>query len=462
MKEKSKHQKLKEKLFRKKESAWKTADKKVHVFAEEYMQFLAKSKTERTASREIVAVLKKKGFEDIEKKKKLAAGDKVFLLQKNKSVIAAVIGKKHDSMHLVGSHIDSPRLDIKPNPLYEDKGLALMKTHYYGGIKKYQWVNTDLALYGVIHTKKGKQIEWTIGEKDDDPRFLVSDLLPHLSKKQMEKSGSDIIDGEQLNIYLGNIPVDDKEVKEKVKLAVLKHLNDAYGLIEEDFSFAELTFVPADAPREIGFDRSLIAGYGHDDKSCSFANLRALLDAKPTRTAVAYFSDKEEIGSMGNTGAHSYILLDFAEILVQKLKLKKSAKQLLKNSKAVSADVTAAVNPSFSEVHDERNASHLGYGISIEKYTGAGGKYGANDASAEYMQEIRALLDEHNIVWQTGEIGKVDQGGGGTIALYLSRYGMDTVDAGPAVLGMHSPREVLSKVDLYEAYRFYKAFFSKA
>jgi len=461
MGEKTKYQKLQEKLFKEKKSAWVSSEKnKVFDFGEEYKQFLSCAKTERTAVKTLVSHLEKAGFKNINKQKELKEGDKVYLNYKEKSIICAVIGKK-PYLKLIGSHIDSPRLDIKPHPVYEDKGLSLMKTHYYGGIKKYQWTNVDLALYGVLHTKEGKKIEFSIGEKQKDPRFIASDLLPHLAKKQLEKSGNEVVEAEQLNIYLGNIPIEDKKIKEKIKLNVLNILNKEYGIIEEDFNFSELTFVPAESPRDIGFDKSLIAGYGQDDKACSFASLKAILDIKsPENTVVSYFSDKEEIGSIGNTGAYSFVLLDFAETLTKKLKVDISPGELLRNSKAISADVGSAINPSFSEVHEEKNAAILGRGVVVEKYTGAGGKYSANDASAEYMSEIRHLLTKNKIKWQTGELGKVDIGGGGTIALFLSRYGMDTVDMGPPVLGMHSPREVMSKVDLYETYKAYKAFFS--
>jgi aspartyl aminopeptidase len=461
--EKDKKNPLEEKLLSKRETAW-SADakerKKVFEFAEGYKHFLANSKTERDATTTILAHLKKEGFSDIEKSPKLKPGDKVYLNQKDKSVIAAVIGKVHDKFNLVGSHLDSPRLDLKPNPVFEDAELALLKSHYYGGIKKYQWTNVDFAMHGVIYTKEGKKIDLSLGEKEGEPRFIVSDLLPHLDKKQMEKKADEIIEAEQLNVYLGNIPVEDKDAKEKIKLNVLKILNEQYGIIEDDFTFAELTLVPAGVPRDIGFDMSLIAGYGHDDKSSSYANMMAFLEVKdPAVTAVAYFSDKEEIGSVGNTGAYSFILLDFAEMLVKKLSLDVSPKNFLRNSRAVSADVSAGYDPGFPEVFESRNSAFIGKGVVIEKYTGGGGKGGANDASAEYMQFVRQILSKNSIKWQTGELGRMDIGGGGTIALYLSRFGMDTVDAGPPVLGMHSPREVISKVDIYESYRFYKAFF---
>ncbi|NTV22761.1 MAG: aminopeptidase [Nanoarchaeota archaeon] len=454
--------KKKPELLRKKESAWLSNPAgAVQSFAEDYKGFLAVAKTERSATREIIRRLEKLGFMDIEMMMTLKEGDKVFFNIKDKSVIAMKVGKETDGLMIIGSHLDSPRLDIKPNPLYEANNLALMKTHYYGGVKKYQWTNVDLAMYGVAYTKEGVKHEFSIGEKDDEPRFLVSDLLPHLAKKQMEKTGNEIVEAEQLNVFVGNIPVKDKDAKDKVKMAVLELLNRKYGMIEEDFSFAELNFVPAGTPRDIGFDKALISGYGHDDKSATFANLRALLDSKSKNTAVAYFSDKEEIGSVGNSGAASFVLLDFAEIVVKKLGLSISPKELLVNSKAVSADVSSALDPNFPEVSDEKNATQLGFGVTIEKYTGSGGKYSANDAHAEYMNEIRKILQKNKVTWQTSELGKVDIGGGGTIALYMSRFGMDTVDAGPGVFGMHSPREILSKVDLYEAYKFYKGFFEQ-
>ncbi|MFH2020903.1 MAG: aminopeptidase [archaeon] len=460
---KDEYKKLRETVLSKKESAWPKdakGKKAVFDFAEKYKIFLANAKTERAATKTIVSELAKAGFKPLDKFSKLKPGDKVYLNQKEKSVIAAVIGKKFDRMNMVGSHLDSPRLDLKPNPVFEEGELALLKSHYYGGIKKYQWTNVDFALYGVIFTKDGKKIDLCIGEKEDEPRFIVSDLLPHLDKKQMEKKADEIIEAEQLNVYLGNIPLDDKETKEQVKLNVLKILKDTYGIVEDDFSFAELTLVPAGIPRDIGFDKSLISGYGHDDKSSSYANLAAFLEINnPEITVVAYFSDKEEIGSVGNTGAYSFILADFAEMILQRLSLKLSPNNFLRNSRAISADVSAGYDPAFPEVFEAKNSAYLGNGAVIEKYTGGGGKGGANDASSEYMQFIRKLLEKNKIGYQTGELGKQDIGGGGTIALYLSRYGMDTMDAGPAVLGMHSPREVLSKVDLYECYRLYKVFF---
>ena len=452
--------KLQEKLFRKNANSWLKANTKdVFSFCEDYKDFLFSSKTERTATKTIVKRLEKAGFSSIEEKKTLKAGDKVYYKHKNKSVIACVIGKDVSKFRLVGSHIDSPRLDLKPNPVYETASMALLRSHYYGGIKKYQWTNVDLSMLGIMTTREGKTIEFNLGEDEGDSRFIISDLLPHLGRKRMEKPASEVVEGEELNLFIGSIPINEQGVKEKVKLNILNVLHEKYGIYEEDFAFAEINFVPSGKPTDIGFDRSMIAGYAHDDKSCSYANLMALLTVKtPSVTAISYFADKEEIGSNGNTGAESLILWDFSEILIEKCGAKTSAKRMLSNSQALSADVGAALNPNFQEVHEKQNAPLLGHGIIIEKYTGRGGKYSANDTHAEYLAEIRQILIKNSISWQTGELGKIDIGGGGTIAMYLSRLGIETVDAGPCVLGMHSPREVISKVGLYESYKLYKAF----
>ena len=449
-------------------TVWEKADsatkQKIFAFAQDYKQFLAAAKTERVATKEIIARLKKAGFIDFETTTKVSAGMRIYHNYKNKSVFAAVIGEDNSHMNLVGSHLDSPRLDVKPNPLVEKNGVALLKTHYYGGVKKYQWLNTELALYGVLETKSGKQIEFSLGEKDDEPKFMINDLLPHLAKDQLDKNAREFINAEQLQIYVGTIPVESKEAKEKVKTAVLEYLNKEYSMTEEDFLYAELTFVPAGKPSDIGFDRSLVCGYGQDDKICAYSTLSALLDVKnPTITAVAYFADKEEIGSVGNTGAASFTLQNFIMMLLAKSNAKDTknsicAQEFLGRSCAISADVTAAMDPIFAEVHDERNAAYIGCGVAINKYTGSGGKYSANDASSEYMNIIRRVANAANVAVQVGELGKVDAGGGGTIALYLSRFGMDVIDAGPALLGMHAPREISSKADLYEAYKLYKAF----
>lgn len=451
-------------LILKKESYWtklsSAEQKKVFDFAKEYMQFLDKSKTERLCVEYIVDSLKKNDFKDINATNKLKVGDKVFKLFKEKVVIAAIVGKNNTAWNLIGSHTDSPRLDLKPNPIYEDSELALMQSHYYGGIKKYQWVNRPLALHGVVYTKKGKKITLSIGENEEDTKFIISDLLPHLAKSQMEKPANDVINGEQLNILVGNIPVNDKKEKQKIKLNILKILNSKYGLEEEDFNFAEFEFVPTDKATDIGFDRSMVGSYGQDDKVCVFTSLKALLNLnKLNTTAIGFFVDKEEIGSTGDTGAQSYALLNFAQEYIQKLDLKLQTGKLFENSDAISADVTASFDPTYKEVFDTKNASYLGRGICVEKYGGSGGKYSTNDASAEYMSKIRQILIKNKISFQIGEISKVDVGGGGTIAMFISKYGMNCVDAGPCLLGMHSPCEISSKADVYAAYLFYKAFY---
>jgi len=455
---KSTNEKLQEKIFMKKKSAWLTYSKnKVFDFCEDYKNFLAKNKTERLCVQYLIKNLEKKKFKEISQVKKIKPGDKVYKNIKNKAVIAAIIGKDK-SFNLVGSHLDSPRLDLKPNPIYEDSNLALMQTHYYGGIKKYHWVNTPLELHGIIFTKN-KKINLSIGSGKNEPKFMIPDLLPHLAKKQMERKGNQVIEGEELNILVGNIPVDDAKIKDQIKFTVMKELNKKYGITEEDFVCAELELVPYGEPVDVGLDRGLIGAYGQDDKVCAYTSLQAFLKLnKPKTTAVAMFADKEEIGSMGDTGASSFMLNSFTKEIINKAGWKTNSLLLLEKSKAVSADVTAGMNPSYKDVNDPSNVSYLGKGVSIEKYGGGGGKYSTHDASAEYMAEIRNILDKEKIPWQTGELGKIDLGGGGTIAMFLSRYGMDCLDAGPCVLGMHSPYEVTSKVDVYSSYLFYKAF----
>lgn len=461
MDKKSKFQLMEEKLLKKEKSAWrKLNEKDVMKFSENYKTFLSISKTERLASKNIKELLEKNGFRNIEKMKSLHSGDKVYKHVKAKTLIAFIVGKKPEELRIIGSHVDSPRLDLKPSPLTEDANIAMLKTHYYGGIKKYHWVNHPLSLHGIIYTKKGKEIEIHIGDKENEPKFIIPDLLPHLAKKQMEKDTKSVIEGEELNILVGNIPVDDEKIKQQVKLNVLSIMNTSYGIEEEDFNFAELELVPAGMPMDIGFDKSLVAAYGQDDKVCAYTSLRALLEQKkPEHTTVGFFADKEEIGSMGNTGAESLVLNNFAFDYANLLNLKIPATRILERAKSISADVTAGVNPNYKDVHDMQNASFIGNGVSVEKYGGSGGKYMSNDAHAEYLQFIRTILDKENIPWQTGELGKVDLGGGGTIAMFMSRYGMDCVDVGPCVLGMHSPTELASKADIYSAYKLYGAFF---
>ena len=463
---KSKNEILEEKIFLKRKSSWLKLNKKdkenVFKFCENYKDFLGKNKTERICFENIVKILDKNKFKDIEKVKNAKKGDRIYKKIKNKSLIAFIVGKNPGSWKIVGSHIDSPRLDLKPNPLYEDSDLAMLKTHYYGGIKKYHWVNTPLALHGVIFTKQGKKITISIGEKEGDPVFIIPDLLAHLSFKQLQKKAENVVEGEELNILVGNIPIDDKKINEKFKFAVLKKLNEEYGLTEEDFNCGELELVPASKASDVGFDRSMICAYGQDDKVCAYTSLMALMEIKnPNNTAVALFSDKEEIGSVGNTGAASFILQNFGYEYKNLLKLKKEVSSIMESSMAISADVTAGMNPNYKDVNDVKNVSYLGKGVSVEKYGGSFGKLYTNDTHAEYMNYIRKILNENNISWQTGELGKIEVGGGGTIAMFMSRYGMDCVDAGPCVLGMHSPCEVTSKADVYSAYKLYKIFMQK-
>lgn len=461
--------KLAEKLTCKKELVWDKAakDKKViFTFNEGYKSFLDTCKTERESVGEIVALAKKKGFKqiDMSKKTKLQPGDRVFVLNKNKNVALIVIGTEpiEKGLNMVGSHIDSPRLDLKPNPLYESVEMGLLKTHYYGGIKKYQWLSLPLALHGVVIKANGEKVNIVIGEKDADPVFTITDLLPHLAKEQMEKKMREAISGEGLNILVGSIPVADKEVKDRVKLAVLEYLNKEYGIVEEDFISAEIEAVPAGKARDIGFDRSLIGSYGQDDRVCAFSSLKAIENLKDVnRTAMAIFLDKEEIGSTGSTGANGYFLENTVSQLVENLSGNYSeykCRQALANSRFLSADVNSAVDPNYEEVSEKMNACKLGYGVCITKYTGSGGKYSANDADAEFVGYIRKLFKDNKILWQTGELGKVDQGGGGTIAQFIAKYTMDVLDCGVGLLGMHSTFEVASKADVYMTYKAYEAF----
>ena len=460
---KSPNQQLQEALSVKKESAWirlKDNINAIYNFGEEYKNFIGKNKTERLCIRSMIEMLEEAGFSPITTKSALKHGDVVFKNIKGKSLIACKIGSDPLKLRIIGAHVDSPRLDLKPYPLYEDAEVALLKSHYYCGIKKYQWVNIPLAMHGVVFTKEGKTVEIHIGENPDEPRFIIPDLLPHLAKDQMKKTGETVIEGEDLNVLFAHIPIDDKDIKEKVKLNVLKYLNTAYGLVEEDFIAADIELVPAMQPVDIGIDRGLIAAYGQDDRACAFTAFKALLDTKDCKeTVILYLADREEIGSMGDTGAESFVFVNFMREYIRKTGVSASWDELLENAFSISADVTGALDPTFKSVNDPNNVSYLGHGVSIEKYGGRGGKYSTSEAHAEYMHYVRTLADKHGIPWQTGEQGKIDVGGGGTIAMFMSRYGMDCVDVGPCMLGMHSPYEVTSKVDIYCTYLLYKAFF---
>ncbi len=454
------NKKLEEKILFTPPNAWEKLKRApVFAFAEGYKDFLRKYKTEREAAKYLITQLVKHGFQSIDQCPKLSAGQKVFKLFKHRLVLCARIGAQAADYRIIGSHIDSPRLDLKPNPLYEDSSLAMMKSHYYGGIKKYHWLNTPLSMHAVVHTEKGK-VEFSIGENEDEPRFIIPDLLPHLGKEQMKKPAGEAVSGEQLNIIAGHIPVNDKKVKKAVKFAVMKTLYEKTGMTEKNFLTADISFTPAQKPIDIGMDRGLIAAYGQDDRICAYSSFQALLDAnRPKCTAVCFFADKEEIGSNGDTGAQGTALENFLQEIADGCGLQTRIGAILERARSISADVTSALNPNFPEVHDKRNVSMLGHGVSIEKYGGGGGKYSTNDASSEYMSWLIGLLEKAGVVWQTGENGKIDLGGGGTIAKFMAQLGMDCIDMGPALLAMHSVNEVSSKADLYNAYLAYKAFF---
>lgn len=458
MSEKSKSEQLKEGLFYKRkngrlvssEETLKNADE----YCEGYKSFLNAAKTEREAVNTAVALAKEKGFTEFVYGKKYNAGDKVFFNNRGKTVAFAVIGKEpvEQGVNITAAHIDSPRLDLKPNPLYEDLDLALFKTHYYGGIKKYQWTAVPLALHGVFALKDGTVKEVSIGEKDDEPKFVINDLLPHLASEQIKRPLNEGIKGEELNVLVGSHPFKDDKGSELVKLNILMLLNEKYGVTEEDFLSAELELVPAARSCDIGFDRSLIGSYGQDDRVCAYPALTAVLEVEnPQKTALAILADKEEIGSSGNTGLES----DFLRFCIGDLaKMQEGdVTKALRNSKCLSADVNAGIDPTFQDVMERKNASFLNYGVVVTKYTGARGKSGTSDASAEYVAEVRAMLDNAGIVWQTGELGKVDIGGGGTVAMFIANMGVDVVDLGVPVLSMHAPFETTAKFDVYMCYR---------
>lgn len=423
-------------------------------YCDGYKAFLDKAKTEREAAKAAMEMAKAAGFTEFEYGKKYSAGDRVFFNNRGKTVAFAVIGKQsvENGVNITAAHIDSPRLDLKPNPLYEDVDLALFKTHYYGGIKKYQWTAVPLALHGVFVLKDGTVKEVSVGEREDEPKFVINDLLPHLASEQIKRTLNEGIKGEELNVLIGSHPFKDDKGSELVKLNILKLLNEKYGVTEEDFLSAELEMVPAAHACDIGFDRSMIGAYGQDDRVCAYPALTAVLEVKtPERTALAILTDKEEVGSMGNTGLES----DFLRYVVGDLaKMQGGDPTLaLRRSKCLSADVNAAMDPTFQDVMERKNASFLNYGVVVTKYTGARGKSSTSDASAEYVAEVRALLDRENIVWQMGEMGKVDIGGGGTVAMFVANMGVDVVDLGVPVLSMHAPFETTAKFDVYMCYR---------
>lgn len=460
------------KLNYERKNVWNEVNENEHTeimeYGQRYMDFLDAGKTEREATDVIIKMAEEKGFISLDealKAGKLERGMKIYLNNRNKSAVLMVLGKDlSEGMRIVGAHLDVPRLDVKPNPLYEEENLALLKTHYYGGVKKYQWTCIPLAIHGIIHTKSGEEVKVNIGEDAEDPVFYINDLLIHLSKDQMAKTLAEGITGEQLNVVVGHSSFgnDDEESKTKVKDNILKLLNNKYGIIEEDFQFAELEIVPSEKAKHVGFDKSMIAAHGHDDRVCSYAGLEAVLEVEdPEITCVGIFVDKEEIGSYGNTGMDSHF---FENMVAELLSLENknamlAARKSLQNSKVLSGDVTAGMDPSFPEVLEKQNAARIGSGICISKYTGSRGKGGCNDANAEFLQEVREAFEAGDVTWQTGELGKIDQGGGGTIAFILARYGAEVVDCGTPMLSMHAPLELVSKADAYMTKKGYAAFY---
>jgi len=462
----SKNEELREKLFYDPKHACKVIDEAelaaVDSFAEGYKAFMSKCKVEREVVEYVCDLAAANGFVPFDSKAQYKPGDKVIYNNRGKAVILAVIGQKpvEEGVRIAAAHIDSPRLDLKPNPLYEDAEFALLKTHYYGGIKKYQWTAIPLALHGVIVKADGTSVKVNIGEDDGDPKFVVTDLLPHLAAEQMKRSLAEGIKGEELNILVGSRPFKDDEGSESVKLNIMSILNEKYGIVESDFLSAELEAVPAFGADDIGFDRSLIGAYGHDDRVCAYPSVMAILDAgTPEYTALTVLADKEETGSDGNTGLNSAYMAYFISDLARMQGGIGSV--AMSNSECLSADVNAAYDPTFASVLERRNAAFANKGIVVTKYTGSRGKGGTSDASAEFMGRVRKLFNENGVVWQVGELGKVDEGGGGTVAKYVASHNIDVVDVGVPVLSMHAPYEVISKIDLYMAYKGFLTFFTK-
>ena len=455
---------LKKDLFMKPANAAKVCNdaqiKEADNFCEGYMSFLDAAKTEREAVEEAVALVRANGFIEFRKGETYEPGEKIYYNNRGKALILAVIGRRDLSQgaRITAAHIDSPRLDLKPNPLYEDNELAYFKTHYYGGIKKYQWTVTPLALHGVIVKKDGETVRVKVGEDDADPKFVITDLLPHLAANQMKATMAEGVKGESLNVLIGSRPFDDTDTAENVKLNILHILFEKYGIKEEDFLSAELEAVPAFKSCDIGFDRSLIGAYGHDDRVCAYPALMALIDTEaPEYTSLCVLADKEEIGSVGNTGLDSSFLSYFVSDLAETAGL--DGRDVLSRSECLSADVNAAFDPLYPEVQEKRNAAFVNRGVVLTKYTGSRGKGGTSDASAEFMAKIRALLDDNGVVWQTGELGKVDEGGGGTVARFVAGLNVDTVDLGVPVLSMHAPFETVAKLDVYMTYKACCAFY---
>lgn len=437
----------------------------VMEYNEGYKDYISKNKTERACVKDSIRLAEEKGFKPLDSFETLKAGDKVYVNNRDKNIALFVIGNKPltEGMRILGAHIDSPRMDLKQNPLYESEGFVLADTHYYGGVKKYQWVTIPLSLYGVVAKKDGTVVDVIIGEDDNDPVVGISDLLIHLAAEQLDKKAAKVIEGENLDVTLGNMPLVGEE-KDAVKANILKLLKDKYDIEEEDFLSSEIEVVPAGEARDYGLDRSMVAGYGHDDRVCAFTSLRAILDEEEVEyTSCCILVDKEEIGSVGATGAQSKYFEDVIALLLDTMGYHSylDLKKAMTNSKMLSSDVSAGFDPLFASVNDPKNAAYFNRGIVFNKYTGARGKSGSNDANPEYVAWVRKILDEEQIHFQTAELGKVDQGGGGTIAYILGNYNMNVLDAGIAVFNMHAPMEIVSKADVYEAYLAYKAFLSK-
>jgi aspartyl aminopeptidase len=464
--EKSITKQLKEELFMPAKTGISAVDsdeiRQADDFCEDYKKFLDNSPVEREAVQYSAKLAEENGFVEFEQDKKYNPGDRVYYINRGKAIALAVIGKNgtKNGTRLSIAHIDSPRVDLKPNPLYEDTSLAFFKTHYYGGIKKYQWTVMPLALHGTVVKTDGTKVDIKLGADDSEPCFCITDLLPHLAREQATKPMSKAIEGENLNVLIGSRPIDtNDEEGDLVKLNVMKLLNEKYGITESDFLSAELCFTPAQKSRDVGFDRGLIGGYGHDDKVCAYPALMAAINTDiPECTCITYLTDKEETGSDGNTGMQS----DFLRYFIYDLAKSDGEEgyRVLSKSKCLSADVNAAFDPIYPSAYEPKNSSYINKGVIISKYTGHGGKYDTSDASAEYMGEIRSMLEKNNIIWQVGELGKIDVGGGGTIAKYVANMNVDVVDLGVPVLSMHAPFELVSKLDVYEAYRAFHAFFN--
>ena len=465
----SETEKLKESLFRQTKTGWKGLEENIKnnifEFCDNYIDFLNHSKTEREIIKSVKKLAVQNGFKNITEYEELKPGNKVYYINRDKSMYLAVIGQNSiaNGMNIIGAHADSPRLDLKPNPLYEDSDLAFLKTHYYGGIKKYQWTTIPLSLHGVIVKADGEKVEICIGEDENDPIFTITDLLPHLASEQMERKLKEGVKGEELNLLVGSIPYKEESISDAVKLNILSILNEKYGITEMDFVSSEIELVPAFKAKDMGFDRSMVAAYGQDDKVCVYTSVQAILDVEnPKTTAVCLISDKEEIGSMGNTGMESHVFDTFIAELLNRLGINRPnlLDLVFCNSKMLSADVDAAYDPTYASAFEKNNSGFLGRGLGLNKYTGARGKSGSSDANAEFVAQVRKIFEKNNVKYEFAELGKIDIGGGGTIAYILANKGVDVIDCGVPVLSMHAPYEVTSKFDIFEAYKGYVAFFN--